>query len=48
MLFRYVVSSVRIFPEFIKPPPRREMNDWPPMFKFVVEAVVNEAYVVLE
>jgi hypothetical protein len=47
-LFCAVVSMVKTPPLFVRPVPRREMNVWPPMERFVVEAAVKDAYVVEE
>lgn len=35
-------ETVRAFDEFDRPEPRRVLNDWPPMLRLVVEAVVKE------
>ena len=46
VLFRNVVSRVSTLDEFSSPEPSRELNVFPPSVRLVVEAVVNDAYVV--
>ena len=47
-LFRKVESSVRAPAVLRSPEPSKVLNDEPPIFRFVVDAVVNDAYVVEE
>ncbi len=46
--FRNVESSVSAPPVFVRPEPSRELNDEPLITRFVVDAVVNDPYVVDE
>ena len=47
-LFCVVASIVKAPPTLDSPAPKSEINDEPPKLKFVVEAVVNDPYVVDE
>ncbi len=47
-LFRNVESSVSAPPVFVNPEPSRDVNVEPPRVRFVVDAVVNDPYVVDE
>ena len=46
--FRKVESNVSEPPEFVSPEPSSDVNELPPIIKFVVDAVVNDPYVVDE
>ena len=48
MLLKYVESSVRAPPVFVSPEPSSDVNVEPPSVRFVVDAVVNDPYVVDE
>jgi hypothetical protein len=48
VLFRNVESRVSAPPVFVRPEPSRELNVEPLITRFVVEAVVNDPYVVDE
>ena len=48
VLFKNVVSSVRAPDELVRPEPNRELNDEPLTIRFVVDAVLNEEYIVDE